>query len=130
MSSDDSKKEFLSEKELQLIKDSKIKKSFSALLAEKYILESQKADLEFNNVILKFYIKKGLSLDDTIDESSGEIIKKEKESNGGGEPIIKYGQDDASNSHAAKSKSNPTKAKSEPSPPRVAPFVNLGRMMD
>ena len=67
-------KKFISKEELETIKDFKMRKSFTALLADKYIVENQKADLEYSNLILKLYVKHGLSTNDSIDDKSGEIF--------------------------------------------------------
>lgn len=66
----------ISMSDLLVIKNAKTKVGHMAQRAEKAILESQLADLEHRNLVLSIYLKYRLNDTDTIDESSGEIIRK------------------------------------------------------
>lgn len=70
--------EKISPEDFAVIKDLRTKNAFVASRAEKAILDSRVAELEYKNAILNIYVKYGLGIKDTIDETSGKIIKETK----------------------------------------------------
>jgi hypothetical protein len=71
------KEEFLSAQDFASIKELRTKQAFVANSAEKAILESKVADLEYKSFILNVYLKYKLSMSDSIDENTGKILHKE-----------------------------------------------------
>lgn len=69
------KEEFLSAQDLAAIKDLRTKNAFVASRAEKAILESKVAELEYKSAVLNTYIKYGLTMVDSIDEITGKIVR-------------------------------------------------------
>ena len=69
------KEEFLSAQDLATIKDLRTKNAFVASRAEKAILESKVAELEYKSAVLNTYIKYGLTMVDSIDEITGKIVR-------------------------------------------------------
>lgn len=65
----------ISPQDFALIKDLRTKNAFVASRAEKAILESRLSELEYKNTVLNIYVKYGLSLKDSIDESTGKILR-------------------------------------------------------
>lgn len=67
--------EVISAQDFALIKDLRTKNAFIASRAEKAILESRVAELEYKNTVLNIYVKYGLGLKDSIDETTGKILR-------------------------------------------------------
>lgn len=73
------KEQFLSPQDFSVIKDLRTKNAFIASRAEKAILESRIAELEYKYAVLNACVKYGLSITDSIDETTGQIIKNSSE---------------------------------------------------
>ncbi|HVI39873.1 MAG TPA: hypothetical protein VM577_04365 [Anaerovoracaceae bacterium] len=69
------KEEFISVADFTTIKDMRTKNAFIASRAEKAILESRVSEAELRNAILNVYVKYGLTVRDSIDETSGKILR-------------------------------------------------------
>ncbi len=69
--------QWISPEDLSLLRNSKSKNILLHLQAEKTILESQLADLEYKNVILSLRLKYQLEENIAIDENTGKIILPE-----------------------------------------------------
>lgn len=73
--------EVISAQDFALIKDLRTKNAFVASRAEKAILESRVAELEYKNTVLNIYVKYGLGLKDSIDETTGKILRDKQVEN-------------------------------------------------
>lgn len=78
MESQEEQDKCLETSEFYALKELRTKSAFIASNAEKAILESRVADLEYKVAIQNIYIKYNMSSSDTIDEETGKIKKREE----------------------------------------------------
>jgi hypothetical protein len=72
------KEEFLSTQDFHTLKDLRTKAAFIVTKAEKAILESRVAELEYKHALLNAYLKYGLDTSDGIDmDDQGKIVRAE-----------------------------------------------------
>jgi hypothetical protein len=69
----------ISGEDLKAILEFKMNASMRSVQVEKAVLESEKADLQYQNTMLRLYVKYGLSSENIIDEVTGEITVKKHE---------------------------------------------------
>jgi len=62
--------------DLKVIREFRLNLTVHSLQVEKAVLESEKADLQYENTMLRMYVKYGLSNEFIINEMTGEITLK------------------------------------------------------
>lgn len=68
-------KEMISREDLNDLASAKAVVQTKLLLAQKAIAESQASELEWRNKVLQIFVKHGLKLTDSIDETTGEVTR-------------------------------------------------------
>lgn len=81
MSQQKTEEERISPDELKAVQGAKMKIAYQNSLVEKALAEYHSAELELQNFVLKLYIKYGMNLVDSINESDGSIVRKKEEIN-------------------------------------------------
>ena len=67
----------ISAEDLNVIHEFKMNVSMRSLQVEKAVLESQMAELQYQNAMLRLYVKYGLGESNIINEATGEITLKD-----------------------------------------------------
>lgn len=70
--------EYIDKDDLMALRQLKAKMEYDFLASENAVLKSQVSDLNYQNSVLKIYIKYGIRSDDGLDYKDGKIIKKEE----------------------------------------------------
>lgn len=71
--------ESLLREELQLLAEKKARSQTALLIAQKALAESQSFDLDYRNTILQLFLKYKMSMDDRLDEQTGQIMRASDE---------------------------------------------------
>ena len=83
------KKEFIDKDDLIVLRSLKAKHDFDILYSENSINKERVSELNYENSLLKIYIKYGITLDGGLDYKDGRIVRKKKkeEKNDNEQPI-------------------------------------------